>query len=62
MNCNKNRGQNSTVTLAVDGKGLSPGSNVRQRLIHDTDGSWTLKVWFKRESEEPMEFAYKKIP
>lgn len=56
----KNWGQNSRASLAVDGKGMTPGPNVRQGLIRDTDGSRTLIVWFKLEVEKPIEFAFKK--
>ncbi len=54
----KNWTDNSPSILAVNGKRMAPGSDVRQGVIRDTDGTWTMVVWFRLESEEPVEFAF----
>jgi hypothetical protein len=54
----KNWAQNSPASLAVNGKGMTSGPDVRQGVIRDTDGSWTLVVWFKLEAEEDVEFVF----
>lgn len=54
----KNWISNSPASLAVNGKGMTSGPNVRQGIIRDTDGSWSLIVWFKMEVTEPVEFVF----
>ena len=56
----KNWGKNSNADISVDGKAMPAGSDVRQGIIRDTDGSWTLIVWFKLEAEKSVEFSFNK--
>jgi hypothetical protein len=56
----KNWGQNSQANITIDGKPVPAAFDVRQGIIRDTDGSWTLIVWFKLEADESVEFSFKK--
>jgi len=50
--------QQSLASLAVNGEAMTSGPDVRQGIVRDTNGSWTLVVWFKLESTEPVEFVF----
>jgi hypothetical protein len=54
-----NWAKNSPAILAVDGKEMTPGPDVRQGVIRDTDGSWTLVVWFRMQATKPVDFVFK---
>jgi hypothetical protein len=54
----RNWAKQSPASLAVNGKGMTSGPDVRQGLVRDTDGSWTMVVWFKLEATEPVEFIF----
>ena len=54
----KNWAQNSTAKLSVNGKTMTSGPDVRQGIVRDTSGGWTLVVWFKMEASEPVEFGF----
>jgi len=42
--------------LKIDGKELHPGSDFKQGVIHDTDGSPTMVIWLKLESNNTTGF------
>ena len=54
----KNWAQNSPASLAVNGKAMTSGPDVRQGIVRDTDGGWTMVVWFRLEANEPVEFVF----
>jgi hypothetical protein len=54
----RNWAQRSPASLAVNGKGMTSGPDVRQGIIRDTDGSWTMVVWYRLEASEPVEFVF----
>jgi hypothetical protein len=54
----KNWAQNSPASLAVNGKAMTSGPDVRQGIVRDTDGSWTMVVWFKLDAAEALEFVF----
>jgi hypothetical protein len=54
----KNWAQNSPASLAVNGKAMTSGPDVRQGIVRDTDGGWTMVVWFRLEATEPVEFLF----
>lgn len=54
----KNWDQNSRATLIVNGEVVPSGTDARQGIIRDTNGSWTLVVWFRREAVEAVQFEF----
>ena len=54
----KNWAQNSPASLAVNGKAMTSGPDVRQGIIRDTNGGWTMVVWFKMEATDPVDFVF----
>ena len=53
-----NWAQNSPASLAVNGQAMTSGPDVRQGVVRDTDGNWTMVVWFRLESNEPVDFVF----
>jgi hypothetical protein len=43
--------------VKIDGKAVKSGKGFRQGIIRDTDGTQTLIVWLKTESERPVEIS-----
>ena len=52
----KNWGGNSKASLGINGKTVAPGKDFRQGIIRDTDGTQTMIIWIKAESNEPIKF------
>ena len=46
--------------LKIDGKAIKSGKSFRQGIIRDTDGTQTLIIWIKTESEKPVEISIRK--
>ncbi len=55
----RNWNQNSVAKLAVNGKAIPSGTEVRQGTIRDVDGSWTLVAWFNMVSSDAVEFEFR---
>jgi len=55
----KNWNQNSKAILIINSEAVPSETDARQGSIRDTDGSWTLLVWFHMESAEAVEFEFK---
>jgi len=56
----KNWGSKAKTSMKIDGRVKSPGSGFRQGVIRDTDGSWTLVVWVKKEATSTTQFQIEK--
>jgi hypothetical protein len=54
-----NWGRNAPASVFVNRSGMASGPDLRQGVVRDTDGSWTLVVWFRMESEEAVEIELK---
>ena len=54
----KNWSLNSGARLFINGKLVPAGTDARQGMVRDTDGSWTLVVWYRMEADEAMEFGF----
>ena len=54
----KNWAEQSPASLSVNGKAMTSGPDVRQGIVRDTDGTWTMVVWFKLEATDPVEFVF----
>jgi len=49
-------GNNSAAKLKINGDQIEPGSDFRQGIIRDVDGTQTMNVWIRLESNTPVEF------
>lgn len=49
-------GGQSSAHLAIDGKTQVPGPNFRQGIIRDTDGTQTMIIWVKQQSDQPLQY------
>ncbi len=49
----KGWGNKSVANLKIDGKQIESGSNFRQGLIRDTNGTQTMVIWIKYQSTSP---------
>jgi len=54
----KNWNRNSEAILTINGEPVLSETDARQGIVRDTNGSWTLVVWFNMESAEAIEFEY----
>jgi hypothetical protein len=54
----KNWDRNLKATLTINGDAVSTETDVRQGVIRDVDGSWTLIAWFNMESSDEVEFGF----
>jgi hypothetical protein len=45
----------TSCRLVLNGKSVKPGPDFRQGIVHDIDGSETLVVWMRLNSERPAE-------
>ncbi|MFO7935670.1 MAG: LamG domain-containing protein [Bacteroidales bacterium] len=54
----RNWARQSPASLAVNGKWMTSGPDVRQGIIRDTGGTWTMVVWFRLEATKPVEFVF----
>jgi hypothetical protein len=57
----KNWGSNNKAALKIEGKTINPGKNFRQGIIRDTDGTQTMIIWIKAESDEPMKLQFDRM-
>ena len=53
----KNWGSNSAASLKINGKSIKPGSDFRQGVVRDTDGTQTMIIWIKSEITEDVRIA-----
>jgi hypothetical protein len=57
----KNWGGNNKASLKINGKTVEPGKDFRQGIIRDTDGTQTMIIWIKAESDEPMKLQFDRM-
>jgi hypothetical protein len=57
----KNWGSNSAASLKINGKIIKPGSDFRQGVVRDTDGTQTMVIWIKSEIIEEVSIAIETI-
>jgi hypothetical protein len=55
----RNWNRNSGVELTVNGEAMPIGTEARQGIVRDVDGSWTLIAWFNMESSDAVDFEFK---
>jgi hypothetical protein len=53
----KNRASNARAEVKINGKTRPAGKDLRQGVIRDTDGTQTLIIWLRTESEEPVKMS-----
>lgn len=56
----KNWGADSKARLRINGKKQDKGSNVRQGVIRDTDGTLTLVLWLELSADSSLAFEISK--
>ncbi len=57
----KNWGPNSAASLKINGKSIKPGSDFRQGIVRDTDGTQAMVIWIKNEIIEDVRIAIEPI-
>jgi len=56
----KDWGDHSAAQLKINGNQIEPGTDFRQGIIRDVDGTPTMNVWVSMESSTPVEFEISK--
>ena len=46
----------SSAHLEINGKAQVPGPNFRQGIIRDTDGTQTMIIWVRQQSNQPLQY------
>jgi hypothetical protein len=46
----------ASAHLENDGKAQVPGPNFRQGIIRDIDGTQTMIIWVRQQSEQPLQY------
>ena len=57
----KNWGPNPAASLKINGKSIKPGSDFRQGVVRDTNGTQTMVIWIKSEITEDVRIAIEPI-
>ncbi len=57
----KNWAGDSRAAVTIDGQALEPGQDFCQGVVRDTDGSQTLVVWVRNDSEKPVEVLISRL-
>ena len=57
----RNWGDNSAASLKINGKSIKPGSDFRQGVVRDTNGTQTMVIWIKSEITEDVRIAIEPI-
>lgn len=52
----KNWGSDQSASLSIDGESKNSGTDFRQGIVRDTDGTPMLVMWIKLETDKPVKF------